>query len=1324
MSRPLAIAALLAWSAAAAAQSPDAALRGQSEQTYKRLVEASRQLAEGKSAEAADAFQRILDEAGDDLVSENGAEFRPARRVAQAFLARMPADVLRGYRVRADAPARQLLDVGKKVRDPRPLRELLDRYFASRPAEEALLLLGELAFERGEFRTAEGYWRRLLPAADGAEPSFPDPKADPAAVRARVILAVLFQGETERARQELAAFEKDHPKAAGRLAGKDGPYSATLQALLDRPPVFVAEASGDGEWTALGGSASRNGRATARLPRYWPGQPTWTAPISREPGARTSLLGISDRAVAFHPVVLDGVAYVADAVRVFGFDVRTGRQRFAFDLRRQQIDNPPQDLPAEVPVKHNEDFTLTAAGGRLFARLGSPAIAAARANDLPPASYLVGFAPPPRPTADGPPLRMEWTLPPPVAAGAVALWEGAPVWADGRLYAAFARFDGGQLIHAVACYNDPPGRPVWVTDVCEAKAGQQEARYRHEPLTLAGGNVVFCSHSGAVVAVDARTGKPSWALRYPKASRATAHRDLNPPIADGGRVFVAPTDGDEVFALDAVTGRVLWRKGPIRVDQFLGVTRGRVVCAIADPNRGIRGLSVVNGSDREPDGWAIHHDHLLSSRGRGLVSDEFVLWPTKGGLFLLDPDTGMPARPPLGWDPTEAETFGNLAYADGVLLVATPTALRGYVAERARLAERKAEAAVRPGDANAARRLALALADVGQWDEAEAAVRAAGPAIDPARARAEWLADRAERAIAAGCPDEARTLLRLALGTDYPTDWRARAAGRLLTLEPPGGGEAAVGEFLAGLGQPADFADAWVLGPDGVPARLRDLAARHFGAAVPTPLPAARPPPKPADEFDLGQLHRLGAATQVVRETVFPSVRCVPLLPFDGAAGLPGLGPEAGNDPLLFVTDGARVLAYRPADAEPAWESALPDGTTVTHAAVSGDAVLAAGPRGAVRLRRSDGGRLWAFRYPDADPLPGGAPRPVVWTAGGPVAAAAMSDFALAGSRLVARVGDHHLLALDTASGSVAWVRSAAGPRQARITPYPHPAAPRFARPYLADEQGVLVHLSTGQRWALDPAAGRVVHAAPSAMLPWDGPPARLGAGRAAVADGPALVNGIEADRTRVAWTLDAGGEASQTGRPPRVLAVPDGLIVAVSRNHGVELDRLLGAGGTRLWHDHGPAFLPAGELDLSAADTDLVNLYVPAGGRLTALRMTDGRTMWVADLPASVTGWRAYAGRRAVVVLPEQPVMADVPSLSRAAISFALAPRAWRVPSLVAALYDGWTARTVPVLVLDPEAGRVRRRLDLPAVGPALGVHLGPDCAVVATAGKAYWLK
>jgi hypothetical protein len=143
------------------------------DQTYKRLAEAERKRLAGKPADAADEVQKVLDEAGDDLVSADKVHYVPARVAAQQVLARLPAEVLRAYRDRADEPARRLLEAGRAARDPRPLRTVLDRYFVSRPAEDALLLLGELAFERGEFRAAEGYWRRLLPADGPGEPPFP-----------------------------------------------------------------------------------------------------------------------------------------------------------------------------------------------------------------------------------------------------------------------------------------------------------------------------------------------------------------------------------------------------------------------------------------------------------------------------------------------------------------------------------------------------------------------------------------------------------------------------------------------------------------------------------------------------------------------------------------------------------------------------------------------------------------------------------------------------------------------------------------------------------------------------------------------------------------------------------------------------------------------------------------------------------------------------------------------------------------------------------------------------------------------------------------------
>jgi len=297
-------------------------LRGQSDQTYKRLVEAERMLGMGKAAEAMESLQRIFDEAGDDLVSaDGGVHYRSARQVAQRVLAKLPPDALKAYRDRADEPAKVLLEAGRKTRDSRPLRTLIERYPVSRPAEEALLILGELAFERGDFRTAETYWRRLLPMTPTtAEACFPDPKIDPALIRARVALALVFQGELDAARGEQKLLEKSAPKAVGRLAGIDGPLLDTLQKVLDRPPVFAMDQNGDGEWTTFGGSPSRSGSVSGRLPYYWPSRPTWQVPIVRDDAQlRISKLPrvAPTKSVGFHPVVVDGVAYSRCRSRVW-----------------------------------------------------------------------------------------------------------------------------------------------------------------------------------------------------------------------------------------------------------------------------------------------------------------------------------------------------------------------------------------------------------------------------------------------------------------------------------------------------------------------------------------------------------------------------------------------------------------------------------------------------------------------------------------------------------------------------------------------------------------------------------------------------------------------------------------------------------------------------------------------------------------------------------------------------------------------------------------------------------------------------------------------
>ena len=104
---------------------------------------------------------------------------------------------------------------------------------------------------------------------------------------------------------------------------------------------------------------------------------------------------------------------------------------------------------------------------------------------------------------------------------------------------------------------------------------------------------------------------------------------------------------------------------------------------------------------------------------------------------------------------------------------------------------------------------------------------------------------------------------------------------------------------------------------------------------------------------------------------------------------------------------------------------------------------------------------------------------------------------------------------------------------------------------------------------------------------------------------------------------------------------------------------------------------------------------------------------------------WRTRCGLRAVLLIPAAAVPAepfDAVCL-RAAGRFARHPHAGRLPVLGLGLYDAWAGRTAAVVRLDPATGRNLGRLDLPAAGPACGVHLGPGPAVVVTGLAAHWL-
>lgn len=1283
---------LLTVPVAASAQQPaDAAtLSSESAQSRKRLVEAEQKLRAGKTTETIDELQRILDEAGDDLVSVDGRRYQTVREWTHRLFAQLPPEALKIYRDRVDSPARVLLERGRTRRDPQPLRTLLARYYASQPAEDALLLLGDLLFERGRFHEAAGYWRQLLPET---ESHYPDPRTSPAAVHARIILSGIFRNQLDQARRDLEEFRERFPTERGRLAGKVGIYAEILRGILAAPPGWPPESTADGEWPTFAGNNARTGAVNGRLPYYWLRRPSWKAalPANPDPQAPPKISRVTPR---HHPVILGGIAYVADAMQVSGFDLLTGKPRGRFDIRQHDFGAHFARVSPPTAESGPEAYTLSVSDGAILARLGSPTITPPTGDTGPrdPAtSFLVSLAPSPQLPGI---LDLRWKLPPPVAGAA---WEGAPLAQDGRIFAVLTRFSGNRIVYSIACYEDPPRQPLWLVPVCEAPV--TAARTRHHLLTLADGRILFDPGIGIITAVNAETGRPAWGFRYPRHPRLVAAgspRDLCPPVHANGRVFVAPSDSDRIYALDLLTGTPIWESGPLQVSQLLGVSRGRLIVSLTGHPfgpltgiSGVRGLDMATGSYREPLGWAVHDDPFLHARGRGLVSDELILWPTnsRDGTFLLNASNGSRRFP---WLPGAQ---GNLAYADGVLLVATHDELWGYVSPRRKIHP------VHPGP--------RPLADAGRWSEAEQALTTEEPAT-ARRLRAEWLTDRAERALLHGQTEDARKFLETAASPSSPPALRTRAAARLLTL---------------GHTPPPDVAlTSWLLDSTGKPVTLREFQDQRHGVPLPAPQPFPVEP-EPADS-DILRHAALGFETSVSQEVVFPSPRCVPLLPFAGETALPGLAHHL--DPAnahLLVTDGESLYAYRPGGDQPHWTTTLPDSLAVTHGVVRGDALIVAGSRSITRLRLHDGQIIWHMPIPATDPMPGSFPQPSPRTWEAPPFPS-LSDFTLAGHRLIARLGEHHLIAVDLSLGRVDWLMDPW--KQARFRPY-IPTESRSFCPHIVGDDTLLVVQAGARRWTIQASTGRVIVDAPTTLPEWSMPPVWLENRRVVVVDEPGWVRAIHAETGHQIWPVEFPGSASLTGKPAAMRGMQGAIITAAFRNYGVELTRLDPTTGERTWQ---PAsiLLPVGDLSLTDADADAASLFLPAGEKMMAFRIETGRSLWTISLPDAVpsgSDWAVHAGRRTAIAYPKSPIPQDAVTtvagrLLRRAF---LHPDAGRLPAYLASVYDAWVRRTLPVLFLDRETGRIRHRLTFPA-GPLATVHLAANQAVIVTTGRAYWLK
>jgi outer membrane protein assembly factor BamB len=625
--------------------------------------------------EAVETLRQLAEGSAGKLLAVSDSRWIGLGEACQMRLAALPPEALRLYRDRVDPLARKWYADGIVGRDRRPLENVIHRAFASRWGDKALLALGEMALEAGDFTAARWNWERILPAAPppgvpNTWPGYPDTALDLAMVRARLVLVSILEGAGQRAREELAQFIRLHGDARGRLGGEEVVYAAALGELLNRSALWPRPNSSP-DWPTFAGCPARN-RVAAEVPDV--GGVVWRVPLPHLPaltpaereepvlGRRTADL------LAWHPVVAGGRVFFGNQEQVAAVRLSDGKPAWGdagAEIYREPREGVPGAFANPPDTLGAARMTLTVCEGRLYARLGSALTAFPQHAAIPlvPSSLVCLDL-----EAEG---KLLWKA---VAEESWA-FEGAPLVRGSQLFVAMRHNDIRPQAH-VACFDAASGRLRWrrFLSAAETPARGVLPQCTANLLTLCGDTIYCNTNLGAVAALAADDGRLLWISLYPRDRRGDLaqlaphwRRDLNPCLVHEDLVLAAPADARGVLALHAPSGQILWYQAEALDDalDLLGVAGDQIIAGGGK----LYWIDLANGRLRHvwPDGPE------KPGYGRGLLAAGAVLWPTRQKLYVFDQKTARPMKVVdlAPW----ALSGGNLLVADGRLLLANATEL-------------------------------------------------------------------------------------------------------------------------------------------------------------------------------------------------------------------------------------------------------------------------------------------------------------------------------------------------------------------------------------------------------------------------------------------------------------------------------------------------------------------------------------------------------------------------------------------------------------------------------------------------------------------------
>ncbi len=384
-----------AWAQNRPAQKFEPDSSGQAE---KLLINAANLAEDRQWSEAINIYQRVIDQYGDKVVmlpkdaagvdaSGDFALYVDQRRFCHAAIAHLPPEARQIYRNRIDAMAQRWFQQGASQRDFGLLRRVVDQAFCSSWGDDAVELLGDLAFQEGRFGESLAMYRRLVVDRPGENALVhPDPSVDLARVAAKKVLCRAALGEKPPVKAELDDFARRHPNATGALAGRKGTYEDILVESLAADHL-TPPSQPDSRWPTFAGSLTRSkvvagpidvGSTQWRVELDKVGMTRQASFSPRGGGGMGAITGSPDRLLAYHPIVLGDQVLVGDGTRVFAFNLndrpgdsevtvpRPVEPAWKYDPENEAQGPQARSLPMVIP-RH----TLTAVGHRVYARMGA-----------------------------------------------------------------------------------------------------------------------------------------------------------------------------------------------------------------------------------------------------------------------------------------------------------------------------------------------------------------------------------------------------------------------------------------------------------------------------------------------------------------------------------------------------------------------------------------------------------------------------------------------------------------------------------------------------------------------------------------------------------------------------------------------------------------------------------------------------------------------------------------------------------------------------------------------------------------------------------------